>query len=37
VVNGPIRYVVAAHVVGAILLGVALLRGRVIPAWPPGC
>ena len=33
VVNGPILYFVAAHVVGAILLGVALLRGRVIPAW----
>ncbi|MFF4061708.1 hypothetical protein ACFYZ8_40490 [Streptomyces sp. NPDC001668] len=33
VVNGPILYFVAAHVVGAILLGVALLRGRVVPAW----
>jgi hypothetical protein len=33
VVNGPIRYFVAAHVVGAILLGVALLRGRVVPPW----
>lgn len=33
VVNGPILYFVVAHVVGAILLGVALLRGRVIPAW----
>ena len=33
VVNGPILYFVAAHVVGAILLGVALLRGRVVPSW----
>lgn len=33
VVNAPILYFVAAHVVGAVLLGVALLRGRVIPAW----
>ncbi|WP_449351754.1 hypothetical protein [Streptomyces shaanxiensis] len=33
VVNGPILYFVAAHVVGAVLLGVALLRGRVVPAW----
>nr|WSZ14978.1 hypothetical protein OH837_17445 [Streptomyces canus] len=36
--NGPIRHVVAAHIVGAILLGVALLRGGVIPAraaWLP--
>ncbi|MET7734780.1 hypothetical protein ABZT02_25905 [Streptomyces sp. NPDC005402] len=33
VVNGPILYFVAAHVVGAILLGVALLKGRVVPAW----
>ncbi|MFF4036354.1 hypothetical protein ACFYZ2_42550 [Streptomyces sviceus] len=33
VVNGPILYFVAAHVLGAILLGVALLRGRVVPAW----
>jgi len=33
VVNGPILYFVAAHVVGAILLGLALLRGRVVPAW----
>jgi hypothetical protein len=33
-VNGvPTLYFVAAHVVGAILLGVALLRGRVVPAW----
>lgn len=29
----PSLYFVAAHVVGAILLGVALLRGRVVPAW----
>lgn len=33
VVNGPILYFVAAHVVGAVLLGVALLRGRTVPAW----
>ncbi|MFF4502217.1 hypothetical protein [Streptomyces sp. NPDC001401] len=33
VVNAPLFYFIAAHVVGAILLGVALLRGRVIPAW----
>ncbi|MFJ3303300.1 hypothetical protein ACIPSA_09290 [Streptomyces sp. NPDC086549] len=33
VVGVPTLYFVAAHVVGAILLGVALLRGRVIPAW----
>ncbi|MEU6356925.1 hypothetical protein ABZ896_47795 [Streptomyces sp. NPDC047072] len=33
VVGGPILYFVVAHVVGAILLGVALLRGRAIPAW----
>ncbi|MFE3034707.1 hypothetical protein ACFXKY_24065 [Streptomyces canus] len=33
VVNGPILYFVVAHVLGAILLGVALLRGRVVPAW----
>lgn len=33
VVNGPILYFVVAHVVGAVLLGVALLRGRAIPAW----
>lgn len=33
-VNGvPSLYFVAAHVIGAILLGVALLRGRVIPPW----
>jgi hypothetical protein len=29
----PTLYFVAAHVVGAVLLGVALLRGRLIPAW----
>ncbi|WP_416977044.1 hypothetical protein [Streptomyces sp. T028] len=29
----PTLYFVVAHVVGAILLGVALLRGRVVPAW----
>jgi hypothetical protein len=33
VVNVPLFYFIAAHVIGAILLGVALLRGRVIPAW----
>jgi hypothetical protein len=33
VVNAPLFYFIAAHVVGAILLGVALLRGRVVPAW----
>lgn len=33
VVNAPLFYFIAAHVIGAILLGVALLRGRVIPAW----
>ncbi|WLW52638.1 hypothetical protein [Streptomyces sp. YU58] len=33
VVNGPILYFIGAHVVGAILLGVAFLRGRTIPAW----
>ncbi|MFF4832191.1 hypothetical protein [Streptomyces sp. NPDC001315] len=33
VVGVPTLYFVAAHVVGAILLGTALLRGRVIPAW----
>ncbi|MDH6516873.1 hypothetical protein M2163_006147 [Streptomyces sp. SAI-135] len=32
VVNGPLLCFVAAHVVGAILLGVALPRGRVVPA-----
>ena len=32
-VNAPILYFVAAHVIGAILLGVALLRGRVVPPW----
>ncbi|MEU1182086.1 hypothetical protein ABZ464_31510 [Streptomyces sp. NPDC005820] len=29
----PTFYFVVAHVVGAILLGVALLRGRAIPVW----
>ncbi|MES5816620.1 hypothetical protein [Streptomyces sp. RG80] len=29
----PTLYFVAAHVIGAILLGVALLRGRSVPAW----
>ncbi|MFJ8107055.1 hypothetical protein [Streptomyces sp. NPDC096132] len=29
----PTLYFVVAHVVGAVLLGIALLRGRVIPAW----
>lgn len=29
----PSLYFVAAHVIGAILLGVALLRGRIVPAW----
>ncbi|MHC3468160.1 hypothetical protein ACYF6T_05545 [Streptomyces sp. 7R007] len=33
VVTVPLLYFIAAHVIGAILLGVALLRGRVIPAW----
>ncbi|WAZ23742.1 hypothetical protein STRCI_005106 [Streptomyces cinnabarinus] len=33
VVAVPILYFVVAHVVGAILLGVALLRGRVIAPW----
>ncbi|CAM5691998.1 hypothetical protein [Streptomyces aurantiogriseus] len=33
-VNGiPTLYFVAAHVIGAILLGVALLRGRAIAPW----
>ncbi|SNX63620.1 hypothetical protein SAMN06272735_5430 [Streptomyces sp. TLI_55] len=32
-VGVPILYFVAAHVIGAILLGVALLRGRTVPAW----
>jgi hypothetical protein len=32
-VNGvPTLYFVAAHVIGAILVGVALLRGRTVPA-----
>ncbi|WP_406474065.1 hypothetical protein [Streptomyces sp. NBC_01615] len=33
VVGVPTLYFVFAHVVGAILLGVALLRGRVIAPW----
>ncbi|AZP20024.1 hypothetical protein EJC51_30495 [Streptomyces aquilus] len=33
VVGVPILYFVAAHVIGAILLGVALLRSRTVPVW----
>ncbi|MGV9450759.1 hypothetical protein [Streptomyces sp. NPDC003635] len=33
VVAAPTLYFVVAHVLGAILLGVALLRGRVIAPW----
>ncbi|WP_329337712.1 hypothetical protein OG252_20220 [Streptomyces sp. NBC_01352] len=29
----PSFYFVAAHVIGAILLGAALLRGRTVPVW----
>ena len=32
-VGVPVLYFIAAHVVGAVLLGVALLRGRTVPAW----
>ncbi|PWI17678.1 hypothetical protein DI272_28580 [Streptomyces sp. Act143] len=33
VVGVPVLYFVAAHVIGAVLLGVALLRTRTVPAW----
>jgi hypothetical protein len=33
VVNAPLLYFIAAHVIGAILLGIALLRGRIVPVW----